>query len=271
MEGVKQVDLAQAGMLEGKSGWAAISVMLGGLGIGLGYMGQPHLVARFMAIKDPARLRQGSLIAGVWAVCSFTGAVLIGLAAIALFEGTVMQGPAGLGDAEQIMPYLVKTFMPAWLAGILISGAIAAMMSTADSQLVVSTSALSEDIYHQLINKDADQKTLLRLSRIATLAIGIVAFILAITAEEIVYWMVLFAWAGLAAAFGPPLLLSLWWKRTTRAGVAAGMIVGTIVVVIWYYVPVLKDNLYEIIPGFFASLLAVVVVSLMTRSESRAR
>ncbi len=258
------VDPLQVSMTEGKTGWQALALVLGGLGVGLGYMGQPHLVTRFMSIKNPDDLRKGTVIAGLWAVCGFFGATLIGLAAIAYFKGTILLGPLGLTDAEQVMPYLVERFFPAWLAGILISGAIAAMMSTADSQLVVSTSAVSEDIYHQLINKHADQRTLLLISRVTTLVIGIVAFILALSAKQLVYWMVLFAWAGLGSAFGPPLLLSLWWKKTTKAGVAAGMVTGTVVVIVWYFVPVLKSSLYEIIPGFFASLLAVIVVSLLT-------
>lgn len=265
--GVNSVDSSLVSMTQGKSGWLALSVILGGLGVGLGYMGQPHLVARFMAIKDSRLLKQGTLIAGTWAILAFSGAVMIGLAAIAKFGTTDVVATLGLADQEQIMPYLVKAFFPAWLAGILISGAIAAMMSTADSQLVICTSAISEDIYRQLMNKTAPQGRLLAISRITTLVIGIVALILAYSAEQLVYWMVLFAWAGLGSAFGPPLLLSLWWKRTTKVGAAAGMLVGTVVVILWYFIPVLKNSLYEIIPGFVSSFLAVVVVSLLTRSK----
>ncbi|MFH2054995.1 MAG: sodium/proline symporter [bacterium] len=264
-DGVAAVGSHLTSMTQDKSGWLAVSLIAGGLGVGLGYMGQPHLVTRFMAIRDPEQLKRGTVIAGVWAILAFTGAVLIGLTAIAKFGGNDLSASLGITDQEQIMPYMVKMFFPPWTAGILISGAIAAMMSTADSQLVICTSAISEDIYHQLVNRKASQKTLLTLSRLTTLAIGIVAFILAYQAEQLVYWMVLFAWAGLGSAFGPPLLLSLWWKKTTRAGAAAGMVVGTVVVIIWYFVPVLKNNLYEMIPGFFASLLTVVVVSLLTQ------
>jgi Na+/proline symporter len=207
------------------------------------------------------------VIAGIWAVGAFAGAVMIGLSAIAKYGSNDLVATLGLSDVEQIMPYMVQTAFPAWIAGILISGAIAAMMSTADSQLVICTSAVSEDIYHKLLDKKADQSTLLTISRIVTLVIGVIAFILAYTAEQLVYWMVLFAWAGLGSSFGPPLLLSLWWKKTTRAGVIAGMVVGTVVVIVWYFVPVLKANLYEMIPGFFSSLLTVIVVSLATYRE----
>jgi len=267
--GIAAVSGTLVSMTEGKSGWAAISIVLGGLGVGLGYMGQPHLVTRFMSIKNPDDLRKGTVIAGIWATGAFLGAVMIGLAAIAKFGSNDLIATLGLSDAEQIMPYMVQMFFPAWMAGILISGAIAAMMSTADSQLIVSTSAVSEDIYHQLINKNANQKKLLLISRVTTLLIGSVALLLALTAEQLVYWMVLFAWAGLGSAFGPPLLLSLWWKKVSKAGVVSGMIVGTVVVVVWYYVPVLKDNLYEIIPGFFASLITTVLVSLFSRMRDK--
>lgn len=268
--GIEAVNSSLVSMTQGTSGWLAVSVILGGLGVGLGYMGQPHLVIRFMAIKDAELLRRGTLIAGVWALLAFTGAVLIGLTAIARFGSSDLVATLGLTDVEQIMPYMVKMYFPAWIAGILISGAIAAMMSTADSQLILCTSAVSEDIYHQLINKNAPQGRLLAISRIATFVIGVIALLLAYSAEQLVYWMVLFAWAGLGSAFGPPLLLSLWWKRTTKPGVVAGMVTGTVVVIVWYFVPALKGSLYEMIPGFFSSLLAVMVVSLLTGKSVKA-
>lgn len=245
---------------EGKSGWEMWSVILGGLAIGLGYMGQPHLVSRFMAIRNPDELRKGSLIAVVWAVLAFWGAVLIGIMALSIF-GT------GFEDQEHVMPVMTKTLFPPAIAGILISGAIAAMMSTADSQLLVSTSAVSEDVYHQMMNPDASQRKLVIVSRVCTFAIGIVAFVLALTAEDTVYKFVLYAWAGLGASFGPALLLTLWWKQTSKWGVLGGMIVGTLTVVLWKSVFGLSDFLYELIPGFFAALLVIVVVSLVDSSR----
>jgi len=240
-----------------------MGLVIGSLGIGLGYVGQPHLLTRFMAIRDPKELRKGTLIAMSWVVIAFWGAVLVGIAGLAYF------GTGGLADAEHVMPEVARTFLPAGLAGIIISAAIAAMMSTADSQLLVATSALSEDIYHQLVNRDASQRRLVALSRIGTLVIGAVAFLLALRAEETVYWFVLYAWAGLGAAFGPAMVLSLWWKRTTKWGVLAGMVVGSVVSVVWHNVPALKDIVYELVPAFVLALLAVVVVSLLT-AENRA-
>jgi Na+/proline symporter len=235
-----------------------IASILGGLGIGLGYMGQPHLVTRFMAIKDPRKLRQGTMIAICWAVLAFWGAVFVGIVGLGLY-GQVF------ADQEQIMPYMTKALVPAWLAGILISGAIAAMMSTADSQLLVSTSAVSRDIYNQMIKKDVPEKRLVLISRVATLVIGVIAFMLALSAQALVYWLVLYAWAGLGASFGPALLTTLWWKKVTKQGILAGMIAGTVTVLIWYNVPVLKNTLYELIPGFFLSLFSIIIVSLLTQ------
>lgn len=261
-------------IVAGETGWPMWAGILGGLGIGLGYMGQPHLLTRYMAIKSPDRLRQGSLIAVIWAILAFWGAVLIGIIANAIIRSHTIDFNNLMvlfNDPEKVMPFMATFLLPAWLAGILISGAIAAMMSTADSQLLVSTSALSEDVYHQMINKNASQKRLVTLSRLATLAIGIIAFILAITAKEFVYDLVLYAWAGLGAAFGPGLLLTLWWKGTSKWGVFAGMVVGTVTVIVWKNVPVLDNLIYEIIPGFVFAFLSVVIVSLITKKQVQIR
>jgi len=235
-----------------------MGLIIGSLGIGLGYVGQPHLLTRFMAIKSPKDIRKGTMIAMSWVVVAFWGAVLVGIAGLAHF------GPDGLADPEHVMPQVATLFLPAGIAGIVISAAIAAMMSTADSQLLVATSALSEDIYHQMMNKDASQKTLLAISRVGTVVIGIIAFLLALGAKERVYWFVLYAWAGLGAAFGPGMVLSLWWKRTTKWGVFWGMVVGAVTTVVWHNVPVLKDFVYELVPAFIFALIAVVVGSLLT-------
>jgi sodium/proline symporter len=247
---------------EGKSGWQMWSVILGGLAIGLGYMGQPHLVTRFMAIRNPHDLKKGSFIAVVWAILAFWGAVMVGILALGLY-GT------GFDDQEQVMPFMTKALFPAWIAGILISGAIAAMMSTADSQLLVSTSAVSEDIYHQMLHKEASQKRLVIVSRVGTFCVAAVAFILAREAEETVYAFVLYAWAGLGASFGPALFLTLWWRGVTRWGALAGMITGTLTVILWKSAFGLSDYLYEIIPGFVVAFTCVVVVSVLTKQDLR--
>ncbi len=249
-------------VLGDQTGWAMMKSILGGLAIGLGYVGQPHLLTRYMAIRKSGELRKGTLIATTWAVLAFWGAVFIGLVGIAMTGGSVP-------DQEQIMPLLATTLLPAWLAGIAISGAIAAMMSTADSQLLVTTSAISEDVYHQLINKNASQKKLVGMSRLAAVLVGLAAFVLAMRCEALVYDLVLYAWAGLGASFGPAILMILWWKKTTKQGVFAGMVVGMVTVLIWYNVPFLHNLIYELIPGFFLALGTVCFVSYLKPNKTQ--
>lgn len=255
----------------GAGRWASLSGVLGSLAIGLGYMGQPHLVLRFMAMGSDKDVRTGRVIAIGWALIAFFGAILIGLTGLAWFGPDAMGEGLLIADQEQLMPLMAQTFMPEWLAVLMICGAIAAMMSTADSQLLASASAISEDIYRRLIRPDAPQKTLVALGRWATLGVGAVGFILAWRADDFVYNMVLYAWAGLGAAFGPPLLLSLHWRRTSRAGVLAGFVTGTVVVVLWYNIPFLKGLLYEMIPGYFLSLGATWAASLIWPDPMAAR
>lgn len=245
-------------ILGGNTGILATLSVISGLSWGLGYMGQPHLLARFMAIKKPDDLRKGSVIAISWAVLAFWGAMFIGLFGIAIFAA------GEVGDAEKVMPMMATTLLPGWLAGILISGAIAAMMSTADSQLLVATSAVAEDIYHNFMNPVAAESRLVMISRITTFCIGVAAFVVAMLSQELVFTMVGFAWSGLGSAFGPALFLTLWWRKTTREGVLAGMIAGTITVIIWHFTPQLKGLVYELAPGFVTAFLAVWLVSLAT-------
>ena len=239
----------------GRTGWNLVAGIAGGFGVGLGYMGQPHLHMRYMSIRSPDDIPTARSIALVWAVVSYSGAVLMGLVALAYF------GSGYFADPEMMMPALALSIFPAWFAGILISGALAAMMSTADSQLLVTTSAVSEDVYHQIVDPAADQKRLVLVSRIATLVIGGAAIALAQLPHS-VFDKVLFAWGGLGAAFGPALVLSLWWPGTTRNGVLAGMLAGFFTVIIWDNMP-WGGVLYSLVPGFMVALLVVVGVSLV--------
>ena len=239
----------------GRTGWTLLAGILGGFGVGFGYVGQPHLHMRYMSIRSPDDVPVARSIAIVWAILSYGGAVLMGLVALAYF------GAGHFDDPEMMMPALALAIFPAWFAGILISGALAAMMSTADSQLLVTTSAVAEDVYHQSYNPDADQKRLVLISRLSTLVIGALAIGLSQMPRSI-FDKVLFAWGGLGAAFGPALVLTLWWPKTTRNGVMAGMLVGFFTVIIWDNAP-WGSHLYSLVPGFIFALLAVVGVSLM--------
>ncbi len=255
-------------MSGGRSGLPLFAAVIGSLGIGLGYPGQPHVLVRFMAIRRPRDVRVGALITVVWSLLSLYGAVFVGLAARALLT----EDP---GDPERVMPLLALQVLPAWLAGVMIAAAMAAMMSTADSMLLVATASVVQDFYHKLRGREATEKTLVRAGRIVTLAIGVLAFVVALTQDPnapggVVFWLVLFAWGGLGASFGPPLILSLYWKRVTRAGAYAGIVSGAVTVLVWHYVPILRDSLYELVPGFFVSLASVYLVSLATRPPAEA-
>ena len=250
----------------GREGIALVTFLVGMIGIGLGYPGQPHVLIRFMAIRKPRLIRKGALIGVIWAVIALYGAVFVGLVA----KGILTADP---GDPERVMPLLAMEILPSWLAGLVIAAAMAAMMSTADSQLLVSSSSFVQDLYHKALKREPTPKRLVLLSRIVTLLVGLIAMIVALRQDPenpvgVVFWLVLYAWGGLASSFGPLLILSLYWKRVTRAGAIAGMIAGSGTVIVWKNVAALSGFLYELIPGFVASLVVILIVSLLTKPPS---
>ncbi len=229
-----------------------------------GYPGQPHILTRYMAIKDEKKILNSTIIGMTWVIISLWGAVLIGIIGLAIFKG--------LPDPEKVMPLLAMHLLPEWAAGIVIAAITAAIMSTADSQLLVATSSVVEDVYHKLINPNVNQKKLVMYSRISVLLLSVIAFLLALQGG-VIYFLVAFAWGGLAASFGPLIILSLWWRRTTKLGAIAGMISGAVTVIIWDKLGIanmLAKSLSSeliipgMIPAFFISLFFVIVVSLFT-------
>ncbi len=245
-------------MSAGKTGSAFIfGVMLGSLAWGFGYLGQPHLLSRYMAIKRAVDVKRGAFIAMAWTLIAYWGAPLIGIVAAAIFG-------SGISDPEMVMPLLARELVPGWIAGLMIAGAVAAMMSTADSQLIVVTSSLVEDIYVRLFKPDAPSHRLIFLSRVATVVASGVALLLAFGNEDLIFDMVAYAWSGLGSSFGPPLLLSLRWKRTTAWGVLAGMLSGTISNIVWKGTSVLNEGLDIKLATFVISLACTVLVSLLT-------
>jgi len=249
-------------LVAGKSGWLAVAAIMGGLSWGVGYLGQPHVIIRFMSIKSVDAVRQARVIAFFWALLAFTGAFFIGLFGLALI------GSAPGGDAERLMPLMATQLLPGWLAGIFISGAVAAMMSTADSQLLVATSAVAEDVVHQTFVPNLNHRDMVKISRLTALVVGSLAFILALTSKSLIYNMVSYAWAGLGSSFGPAIVFSLHWKRTTGAGVMAGMIVGSASTVIWANLPQLNEAVTVRLVSFVAATLAVWLVSLLTSRKA---
>jgi sodium/proline symporter len=251
----------------GKVGHAFLfGVVAGGLSWGFGYLGQPHLLTRYMAIRRTSELSKGGLIAMGWTLLAYWGAPMIGIVGVAVL------GP-NLQDAEQVMPLLAKALVPGWLAGLMIAGAIAAMMSSADSQLLVATSTLVEDIYVRLLRIKSSAARLVLLSRLSTILIAAIAFLLAIAAllgSELIDGMVAYAWTGLGASFGPPLIAALWWRRTTFAGALAGMVGGMTATIVWKNSAVLNELLDIKAAAVVISALLVIGFSLITRPPAPA-
>ena len=228
---------------------------------GLGYFGQPHILARFKGIRSNEDVPTARRIAVSWSALSMVGAMLVGLVGI-LYVDTQMGGD--LGDGEKIFMVLVNAIFNPVVAGILLAAILAAIMSTADSQLLVSSSALAEDFYKQIIRKDASQKEVVMVGRVAVIGLSLVAMFLAFNPDSTVLGLVSYAWAGFGAAFGPALILSLYWKRMNWQGALAGIVVGGITVVAWKQVSGGIFDLYEIVPGIVFATVAIIVVSLAT-------
>ncbi len=212
----------------GTIGFAAGTLIVNNFAWFFGYLGgQPQLDARWMAMRDDKQVKLGANIAIIWTILAYTGAITLGLAAITLY------GQNAVADPEQVLPFMLMKLMPAWLAGILLAGAVAAMMSTADSQLLIATSSISEDIIHKALNKKLADRTLVLISRITILIVGIIALILAFTSKSLIYTIVHFAWAGIGCSFSPAVILSFFWKRFAARGVIASLVSGFIITVLW--------------------------------------
>jgi sodium/proline symporter len=241
----------------------AFGVGFGLMAIGLGSPGNPHIVTRYLAIDDPGQFRFVALVGTFWNVVMATGAMLIGLAGRVYFPEVGMLPD---GDTENLFPQLAMEHLHPALFGVVIASVFAAIMSTADSQLLVGASAVVRDLYEKLWmqGRSVSQHHLVLMSRLVVGLLVAVAIVFGFLAQDLVFWLVLFAWAGLGASLGPTSLLALYWKRTTSRGVLAGLLAGTGVTIIWYLVPALKGMMYELVPGFIAGLLVTIVVSLLT-------
>jgi len=238
------------------------------VGIGFGSPGNPHILNKYMSIEDPEKLNKTALIGTIWNVFMAWGAIFIGLAGRALYQD-VANLPGK--DPENVYPLLGSQHLHPFLFGLTIAAIFAAIMSTASSQLLVASSALVRDAYQKILarNKQLSEKTLVLISRSFTLIIALVALLFAAYADKLVFYLVLFAWGGLGAAFGPAMLLSLYWKKTTKEGVIAGILVGTTTEIVWYLIPPLKAMVSEWVPAFILSFIAVILVSLKTEPPAR--
>lgn len=227
---------------------------------GLGYFGQPHILARFKAMNIASNSNRARQIAMTWSGLSMMAAVSIGL-----FGFAMLGGQETLADPERVFMVLVDRLLPSVFAGICLAAILAAIMSTADSQLLVSASVLTEDIYRVLNKKPLSQMHLVWVGRIIVVVLALLALLLAQDPQSSVLELVAYAWAGFGAAFGPVMLLSLLWRNMNRAGAIAGILSGACTVVIWKQLSGGVFDIYEMLPGFIISLLSIVVVSRITR------
>lgn len=259
---IKQVDASHLDMFKGTTILGIISF----LAWGLGYFGQPHIIVRFMAITSIKDLKTSRRIGIGWMTISIIGAMLTGLIGIAYYA----KNNATLQDPEMVFVTFSNILFHPYITGFLLSAILASIMSSISSQLLVISSAVTEDFYKTFFRRNASDKELVFIGRLSVLVVAMIAVVLAYHPSDTILTLVGYAWAGFGSAFGPAILLSLYWKRTNKWGVLAGMIVGALVVITWVQISSLKATMYEMVPGFFCSLLTVIVVSLLTKEPVKA-
>ncbi|WP_309128796.1 sodium/proline symporter PutP [Microbacterium sp.] len=234
-----------------------ILAIVSSLAWGLGYFGQPHIIVRFMALRSPQEAKSARRIGISWMVVSMFGAIISGIVGIAYVAAKGID----LGDPETVVLIMSTTLLHPFVAGIVLAAVLAAIMSTISSQLIVCSSALVEDLYRVFRRTPPSQRRLVLMGRIAVLVVAVIAIVLAITPNDTILGLVSFAWAGFGAAFGPVILLSLFWRKLTNWGALAGMFVGAVTVFVW---KALDTGLYELLPAFVLAMITAVVVSLAT-------
>lgn len=256
------VDPGLVSVAGSRSGFALFGFMVGLVGIGLGYPGQPHVLTRYMAASSDEKIRQTQVIAMVWGVLVFYGAGFLGLAGRVLMPG--------LADPEQVFPLLSRQLLHPLVAGVMLAAILSAIMSTVSSQLLVAASAISRDVFEQVLGKGQSARGAVLAGRLTVLVLGVVALLVSLQDVRVVFWFVLFAWSGLGAAFGPVLLLSLYTDRLTRHGALAGMVTGFVVTVAWKLSGLSDSVVYELVPAFALATLAALVVSALGRKDDSA-
>ena len=256
---VQEIKPQNLSMGEGVS----LLTIISALAWGLGYFGQPHILVRFMSIRSTKEIPTATIVGISWMVISLIGACFIGILGIAY----VHKFNLTLQDPEKIFIVMSQLLFNPWIAGILLSAILAAIMSTASSQLLVSSSTLAEDFYRRIFKQDASSQMVMRLGRIGVLLVALIAFLISTDKNSSVLSIVAYAWAGFGASFGSVMLFSLFWSKMTRMGAIAGMVTGAVVVVAWknYLAGALNFPIYEIVPGFVCASLVIIIVSLMTK------
>lgn len=262
-ECVASVDIKMLNILEGHTLVGIVSL----LAWGLGYFGQPHILVRFMATRSIKVIPNARRVATLWMSFCLSGAVAVGFFGAAFFAEHRDVASLVEQNHERVFIVLSGLLFNPWIAGILMSAILAAVMSTLSCQLLVCSSTLTEDFYRTFIRRNASQRELVWFGRSMVLLVSVVAVWLARDPNSLVLSLVSYAWAGFGAAFGPVIIMSLWWRRMTRNGALAGMITGAVTVLVWNHYAWL--GLYEILPGFVFALIAIVVVSLLDKAPSK--
>ncbi len=250
---IKQDDLTNLSWFQGTSFVSIISL----IAWGLGYFGQPHILVRFMAIDKVSELKKARNFGITWMIFCVGGAMLIGLVGIAYMT----KNNQTIADPETIFIYFSRVLFHPLIAGFLLSAILAAVMSTISSQLLVTSSSMTEDFYHAFLNKKASDKTLLLVSRISVLIVSIIALILALFPNDSILNLVGYAWAGFGSAFGPVMLLALLWKGTSKIGALVGIIFGGLIVLLWMILEHPYKDLYAMIPAFLISFVLILIFS----------
>ena len=256
------------------------SNVISGLAWGLGYFGMPHILVRFMAVKSEKEIKKSGTIAIIWVTLAFIASFFIGIFGRAFLTSNLNETTSETVFIRMIQQIFSNNFALIFIGGIFLCGILAAVMSTADSQLLVTASAISEDMYKGTIKKDASEKSALMIGRVAVIVIAVLAFVIAIDPNSSIMGLVSDAWAGFGAAFGPVVLLALFWKRSNAAGAMAGMISGALTVIIWDYIPMIgtadglatiggATGLYSLAVGFPVALVVMVIVSLITKAPGK--
>lgn len=259
---IKSIDHAQLSLFRELKAVGIISL----LAWGLGYFGQPHILVRFMASHSAKNIPNARRISMTWMILCLFGAVSVGFFGIAYFSVFPDRAGAVTANAERVFIEAAKQLFNPWITGFLLAAILSAIMNTLSCQLLMCSSALTEDIYKTFFRKKASQRELVWCGRFMVLAIAVIAILLASNPKSGILNMVGYAWAGFGAAFGPVIILSLLWSRTTKNGALAGIIIGTITVLIWNHYHWL--GLYEIVPGFAFAMAGIIVVSLLGKKPA---
>jgi sodium/proline symporter len=254
----KEISLS---LFHSANGRVGIISIISALAWGIGYFGQPHILARFMSISSIKELPKSALIATVWVFISLIGAVAIGLVAIPMFNNLPQ------ADSEKVFILMITKLFNPWVGGILLAAILSAIMSTIDSQLLVSSSTLTEDFYRKVVKKEVSEEKLVSLGRLCVLIISVIALFMALNPKTTILGLVSYAWGGFGAAFGPVIIMALFSKKTTWKSALAGMLVGTVVLVTWKLTG-LGVVMYELLPAFIANFATMAIVNIFIPQDN---